>query len=104
MMRSCSSGRATSLLLVSPCRRWRPSALQRLRSKAQTLASCFRFAQHCIEVALLWPRMLMALLCVCCRLYTIRKYNALASKVENKLIGLPAGLSDHMAEVRRFSD
>ncbi|CAK0750013.1 hypothetical protein CVIRNUC_001956 [Coccomyxa viridis] len=31
-------------------------------------------------------------------LYTIRKYNVLASKVENKLIGLPAGLPDHMAE------
>ena len=42
--------------------------------------------------------------CVCCRLYTIRKYNALASKVENKLIGLPAGLPDHMAEVQHLCD
>ena len=48
--------------------------------------------------------MIMALLCVLCRLYTIRKYNALASKVENKLIGLPAGLPDHMAEVQPLCD
>lgn len=48
--------------------------------------------------------MLMALLCAFCRLYTIKKYNALASTVENKLLGLPAGLPDHMAEVQCFFD
>ena len=100
MMRSCNSGLATSLWHVSPCRRWRPSALQRQKSRAQTLLSCGRSEEHCTEVVLPWPLKLMALLCVCCRLYTIRKYNALASKVENKLIGLPAGLPDHMAEVQ----
>ena len=68
------------------------------------LTSCDRSEQHCTEVVLPWPLMLMAVLCVCCRLYTIRKYNALASKVENKLTGLPAGLADHMAEVQPSCD
>ena len=104
MMRSCSSGLATSLWLVSPCRRWRPSALQRQKSRPRMLTSCNRSEWHCTEVVLPRPLMIMALLCVLCRLYTIRKYNALASKVENKLIGLPAGLPDHMAEVQPLCD